>query len=167
MAPERIQVPSIRRRLAAMPYEALLIAALLLIAAFPLAGLRGATLQGIPHLLAQFYFLCVAATYFTWFWRRGGQTLAMKTWRFRVVSAAGQPLTLNRSIARFGCAMLFFGPAAVGLLFLLFPNRIRPALAMWMFLPLIANILWARFDSDKQFLHDRMAGTRLVSVAET
>ena len=62
--------------------------------------------------------------------------------------------------------MLFFGPAAVGLLLLLFPNRIRPALAMWMFLPLIANILWARFDSDQQFLHDRMAGTRLVAVAD-
>ena len=147
-----------------MPYEALLILALLLIAAFPLAGLKGATLQGVPHLLSQIYFLCVAATYFTWFWRRGGQTLAMKTWQFRVTGTCGQPLTLARAVARFGCAFLFFGPAVVGLLLLLFPNRISPVMAMWAFLPMVATILWARFDPDHQFLHDRMAGTRLVSI---
>ena len=149
-----------------MPYEALLVLALLLIAAFPLAGLKGVTLQGIPPLLAQVYFLCVVATYFTWFWRRGGQTLAMKTWRFRVTSVCGNPLTIARAIARFGCASLFFGPACMGLLLLLFPNRVSPVIALWAFLPMMATILWARFDPDHQFLHDRMAGTRLVSVAD-
>lgn len=147
-----------------MPYESLLILALLLIAAFPLAGLKGATLQGVPHLLAQVYFLCVAATYFTWFWRRGGQTLAMKTWQFRVTGVRGQPLTFTRAISRFGCALLFFGPAVAGLLLLFFPNRISPLIAMWAFLPMMATILWARFDPDHQFLHDRMAGTRLITA---
>ena len=160
------QTPGIWRRLAAVPYETLLILAVLLIGAFPLAVLKGATLQGIPHLLTQAYFLCIAATYFTWFWRRGGQTLAMKTWRFRVTSARGQPLTIVRALARFGCACLFFGPAVAGLLLLFFPNRISPVIAMWAFLPMMATILWARFDPDHQFLHDRMAGTRLVSAAE-
>jgi uncharacterized RDD family membrane protein YckC len=158
------RVPSIRRRLAALPYEGLLILALLLIAAFPLAGLKGATLQGIPHLLAQAYFLCIAVLYFTWFWRHGGQTLAMKTWRFRVTGTSGQPLTFGRAVARFACAFLFFGPATGGLLLLFFPNRVSPIIAMWAFLPLVATILWARFDPDHQFLHDRIAGTRLVSV---
>ena len=166
-APERIQAPSIRRRVAALIYEALLILALLLIAGFPLAGLKGAALQGVPRLLAQVYFLCVAATYFTWFWRRGGQTLAMKTWRVRVTSASGQPLTFSRAVARFGCALLFFGPAIAGLLLLFFPNRISPVIALWAFLPMLATILWARFDADHQFLHDRMSGTRLVSVASS
>ena len=27
-----------------------------------------------------------------------------------------------------------------------------------------ASILWALFDRDRQFLHDRLAGTRLVSA---
>jgi uncharacterized RDD family membrane protein YckC len=149
---------------AAIPYESLLVLALLLIAAFPLAGLRGVTLHGLPHLLAQLYLLSVTATYFTWFWRRGGQTLAMKTWRFRVVGVSGQPLTLARATARFGAASLFFGPAVVGLVLLLFPNHISPMMAMWAFLPAMSTILWARFDPDHQFLHDRMAGTRLVSA---
>lgn len=163
--PERYQVPSIRRRLAALPYEALLILAVLFIAAFPVALLKGSTLQGFPHWLSQIYFLIVTAIYFTWFWQHGGQTLAMKTWQFRVIGISGKPLTLTRALARFGCASLFFGPAVVGLMLLFFPNRVSPIAAMWAFLPLIATILWARFDSGQQFLHDRMAGTRLVSAA--
>jgi uncharacterized RDD family membrane protein YckC len=163
--PEPYQVPSIRRRVAALPYEALLILAVLFLAAFPLVGFNGATLEGVAHLLSQAYFLCVAAAYFTWFWRHGGQTVAMKTWRFRVISVTGQRLTLTRALARFGCALLFHGPAVAGLLLLFFPKRISPVVAMWTFLPLFATLLWARFDTDRQFLHDRMAGTRLVLVA--
>ncbi len=161
--PETIQVPSIRRRLAALPYEGLLVLALLLIAAFPLAGLKGLTLQGTAHFFTQVYFFCIAAAYFTWFWRRGGQTLAMKTWKFRVISANGLPLTALRAFGRYMAALMFFGPACVGLVLLFFPNRISPLITMWAFLPMIATILWARFDVDHQFLHDRLAGTRLIT----
>jgi uncharacterized RDD family membrane protein YckC len=161
--PDVETVPSIRRRLAALPYEFLLILALLLIAAFPLAGLKGATLTGVPHFLAQAYFALVAGSYFTWFWRRGGQTLAMKTWRFRVATNDGNPLSLARALARLGTASVFYGPAVAGLVLFFFPNRISPAISMWGFLPMVATILWARFDADRQFLHDRIAGTRLIS----
>lgn len=156
--------PGILRRLAALPYEALLVLALALIAAFPLAGFRNLATAGLPHLLMQAYFFCVTALYFTWFWRRGGQTLAMKTWRFRVTSRAGAPLGLGRAFLRYLLALMFYGPACVGLLLMFFPDRVPPALSAWLFLPLIATILWARFDADRQFLHDRMAGTRLVAV---
>ncbi|MBL0123153.1 MAG: RDD family protein [Betaproteobacteria bacterium] len=162
--PEPTEVPGIWRRLAALPYESLLILAVLFVAAFPLAGFKGWTLQGVPHFLSQVYLLSVTAFYFTWFWQRGGQTLAMKTWRFRVTGRSGQPLTLTRALARFGCALLFYGPSVAGLLLLFFPKRISPVIAMWTCLPMFATILWARFDPDRQFLHDRMAGTRLVSV---
>jgi uncharacterized RDD family membrane protein YckC len=161
--PDDEPVPSIRRRLAALPYEFLLILALLLISAFPLAGLKGATLTGVPHFLAQAYFAFVAGLYFTWFWRRGGQTLAMKTWRFRVTARDGGPLSLARALARLGAASVFYGPAVAGLVLLFFPNRISPVISMWAFFPLVATILWARFDADRQFLHDRLAGTRLIS----
>ena len=163
--PVTLQVPSIRRRLAALPYEGLLILALLLISAFPLAGLKGLTLQGAPHFFSQVYFFAVAAAYFTWFWCRGGQTLAMKTWKFRVLDATGRPLTGFRAFSRYLAAMLFYGPACVGLVLLFFPNRVSPLITMWLFLPMIASIFWARFDPDSQFLHDRMAGTRLVAAA--
>lgn len=146
-----------------MPYETLLVVALLLIAAFPLAGAGNLTRRGTPHFLVQTYFLCVVATYFSWFWHHGGQTLAMKTWRIRVTDANGKSITIGRALARFACAALFFVPAAVGVVLLLFPNRISPLIAMWLLLPPVATILWVPFDPDRQFLHDRMAGTRLVA----
>lgn len=152
--------------MAALPYEGLLLLALVLIAAFPIAGFKGITLYGAPHLLTQIYFFIVIGAYFTWFWRSGGQTLAMKTWRFRVVSATGRPLTGLRAFGRYLAALLFFGTACIGLVLLFFPARISPLISMWAFLPMVATILWAKFDPDHQYLHDRMAGTRLILVAD-
>jgi uncharacterized RDD family membrane protein YckC len=157
-------VPSITRRLAAIPYEGLLLLALVLIASFPIAGLKGATLAGMPHLLFQLYLFAVTATYFVWQWQKSGQTLPMKTWRFRVVSAADQPITLRRGLIRFICCLIFFGPACVGILLFFFPARLSPVITMWFFLPMIATLLYARFDANRQFLHDRLAGTKLVDA---
>ena len=88
----------------------------------------------------------------------------MKTWRFRVVDATGRALSFKRALSRFICAMIFYGPACVGVALLFFPDRVSRVIAMWAFLPLAATILWARHDADRQFLHDRLAGTRLIDV---
>lgn len=157
------EVPGIMRRIAALPYEGLLLLALLLIASFPIAGMKGVALSGAPHIAFQIYLLVVTASYFVWFWRRGGQTLPMKTWRFRIVDANGRPLDLKRALLRFICAMIFYSPACVGIVLFFFPKRISPIITMWAFLPMFATLLWARFDPDGQFLHDRWARTRLVS----
>lgn len=160
-----LMVPSIKRRIACLPYEGLLLLALLVIVTFPAAGLKGATLSGMPHALFQTYLFCVTAAYFIWFWRHGGQTLAMKTWRLRVVAANGSELTLTQALTRFIFSLLFYGPACVGVVLLFFPDRVSPVITMWTFVPMAATILWARHDVDRQFLHDRMAGTKLVTVA--
>ena len=156
--------PSIKRRLASLAYESMLLTALLFIAAFPVAGLKGAALAGVPHFIFQAYLLCVTAAYFTWFWRHGGQTLAMKTWAFRVVNIDGSNLNFARALLRFFVALLFYGLACVGLVLLFFPERVSRVITMWAFLPMAATVLWARFDVDRQFLHDRIAGTRLVDA---
>lgn len=159
-----LATPSVKRRIATLPYEALLLLALIVIAAFPVAGLKGATLSGAPRLMFQVYLFCVTATYFTWFWRHGGQTLAMKTWRFRVVNVNGGELNFAQALIRFIYALLFYGPACVGVVLLFFPDRVSRVITMWAFLPMAATILWARHDAGRQFLHDRLAGTRLVNV---
>lgn len=158
------EVPSILRRVAALPYEGLILLALGLIATFPVAGLKGLTLSGLPHLVLQVYLFAVLTTYFTWLWCHGGQTLAMKTWRFRVVARNGEALRFRKAFARLALAMVFYGPACAGIVLLFFPKRMSFFVTMWCFLPMIATIWWARFDSDRQFLHDRLARTRLVSV---
>ncbi|HEX9390024.1 MAG TPA: RDD family protein [Usitatibacteraceae bacterium] len=162
--PPHLQAPPLWRRLAALPYEGLLLLAIGIVAAFPTAGLKGLTLTGIPNLAFKLCLLAISAVYFIWFWRHGGQTLPMKTWRFKVVDLRGQPLRTARAILRFLCALLLFGPAAIGLVLLFFPHRVSPTITMWAFLPMIADIWWSRFDAQRQYLHDRLAGTRLVDV---
>lgn len=157
-------VPSILRRVATIPYEGLLLLALLLIASFPIAGLKGYTLNGIPHLIYQLYLLLITAGYFGWLWTHGGQTLPMKTWRFKVVNRNGAPLIIVEALKRFAITVVFFAPAAAGLVLLFFPARVNLAITMWMFLPMIATIWWAKFDHERQFLHDRLSGTMLVNA---
>jgi uncharacterized RDD family membrane protein YckC len=43
----------------------------------------------------------VLAIYFIWFWRHGGQTLAMKTWRIRLVASDGRVPSFPRAVGRF------------------------------------------------------------------
>ncbi len=159
--PQDFPVPSVGRRLAAIPYEGLLLLALVLIAGFPIAGLRGAALDGTAHLVFQLYLGLVIAGYFVWHWQQRGQTLAMKTWRFRVVDRQGRIPTWQRALLRFFCAAIFFAPACAGLLLLFFPGRMSPVITMWFFFPLAATLLYGLFDREQQFLHDRLAGTQL------
>ena len=116
-----------------MLYEALLLAAVGFFATwlfFFASGGRDATAGWTRHLL-QVFIVAVFAAYFLWCWLRGGQTLAMKAWRVRLVE-----VTPRKAVLRFAYALLFFP----------------------------ASILWALFDRDGQFLHDRLAGTRLVKT---
>ena len=129
----------IGRRLASGVYELLLVLALLFIATLPLLYLLGDASHGWRRHLLQAWVVVVLCAYFGWFWTHGGQTLPMKTWRFRVVRADGAPLGIARALHRFALALLGF--CALGL-----------------------GFLWAFVDRERQFLHDRLAGTRLVEA---
>jgi len=124
------------RRVPAMLYEALLLLALWFIADYLFIALTHNLSSPYKKLLLQGYLLGITAVYFCWFWLRG-QTLAMKTWRIRVVNREGAPLTLKQALLRFVLAMVLI-----------------PAFGI--------SLVWALFDRDRQFLHDRLAGTRLV-----
>jgi uncharacterized RDD family membrane protein YckC len=131
------RAPALARRLASALYDALLVVALMFIATFPFLAFLGDATQGWRrHLLQAFIFFVVGA-YFIGFWTRGGQTLPMKTWHIRLVRHDGAPVTTARAIHRYVIALL--GLAALGL-----------------------GFLWALVDRDRQFLHDRLAGTALV-----
>jgi len=103
-----------------------------------LLGLAGN--MTLPGWLLQLHLLAVLLIYFVWFWLHGGQTLAMKTWRIRLESAiTGKTVVLPQALLRFalcGPSVLFFG----------------------------AGLVWAIFDRERQFLHDRLAGTRLITL---
>ena len=118
-----------------MLYEAFLIFAVAFFATwvfFFASGGRDAT-RGWLRMELQLFILVVLAAYFLWCWLRGGQTLAMRTWRIRLVD-----VTPGRAILRFVLALFL--------------------------LPL--SIVWVLVDRDRQFLHDRLAGTRLVIAGD-
>lgn len=131
-------VPSLRRRLASMAYESLLLVGVLSVA-FMLPNL----VLGIgfdillPGWVLLGHIAAVLGAYFVWYWRHGGQTLAMQTWNIRLTTSSGAPPSLARLALRYVLA---------------WPSIVY----------LGAGLLWALFDRDGQFLHDRLAGTRLV-----
>ena len=132
--------PTIRRRLAVMLYESLLLLGVLSVAFIVphlLLGMAaGITLPG-PVLLA--HLLAVCALYFVWYWTHGGQTLAMQTWKLRITQLDASDVSVAKALWRFVLAV--------------------PSVLCGI------GVLWAVFDPERQFLHDRLAGTRVVLVA--
>jgi uncharacterized RDD family membrane protein YckC len=155
--------PSLPRRLASLLYEMLIVAAILVAASF--ASIHAATthLEGLSRTLFQAYLLSIVGTYFVWCWCRGGQTLPMKVWQLRLVDSNRASVSARRAIARYLLAASAFGPAAVGALVL--GTQPHAMLGWFALAPGALTLLWSLIDSEGQFLHDRLAGTRIVSVA--
>lgn len=129
------ELPSVRRRLASMLYEFLILLALLaslfLAPHLALGLIAGITLPGTALALHIFVLL---GCYFFWHWRHGGQTLAMQTWRIQLRSTRGFAPTWRQLLLRYLLAW--------------------PSLLVYG-----VGLVWALFDRDRQFLHDRLAGT--------
>ena len=128
------------RRLASMLYESLLLFAVAFFGTWLFQFAAGTLrIEGWRVHVLQLFLLTVFAAYFLWCWLRSGQTLAMKTWRIRVVAKEGHArLQPRAALLRFLYAVLLV-PTAIG-------------------------IFWAMVDRDRQFLHDRLAGSLLVPV---
>ncbi len=132
-------LPKIGRRLLSMLYEGLVVFSILLIGfLLPQVVLFGFGMNVTAKLL-WLHVLVLLMLYFLWCWLNGGQTLPMKTWKLRISSQDGSKLRPAQALLRYLAAwpsILFFG----------------------------AGLFWAVFDKDKQFFHDRIAGTWIVST---
>ncbi len=151
--------PSIRRRLAAVLYESILLFGIAFGAglAFSLIAQQRSGLL-YRSLLAS-WIAVVMGVYFVWCWLHGGQTLPMKTWHLRLVTASGQPLSASRALLRYLLSWLWFLP----------PFALHPLLGLSVRYTLAFTALWcvlwaaaARLDPGRQFPHDRLAGTRIM-----
>jgi uncharacterized RDD family membrane protein YckC len=121
-------------RLLAFVYDAVPVAALLMVASGVLLAINGGrTVERAPLLaLAQFLVLWgLSGAYFVASWRRGGQTLGMRPWRLKLVAADGRLATTRALWLRYlvGCVTPLFG---------------------W---------LWCPFDAQRRALCDLAAGT--------
>lgn len=154
-------VPTLRRRVLSMVYESLLLFGVLFIAGYLFSTLTQQRSGLMYRHAMQLWIFLVLGAYFVWFWTHGGQTLAMKTWKIRVVDTRGAPLTPARAVLRYVLVWLWILPAmALDWAFGLSGWESVGVLVGWM-------VLWAAAmyaGTGHQFLHDRLAGTRLVSV---
>jgi uncharacterized RDD family membrane protein YckC len=134
------RAPGLARRLASGVYELLIGIAIAMVATVPFVVLFGDASSGWRRHALQVWLFVVLGLYYTWFWTRRGQTLPMRTWRIRLVRAGdGGPVNPGRAAHRFAIAVLGFLAAGMG-------------------------FAWALVDRDRQFLHDRLAGTALVDA---
>jgi uncharacterized RDD family membrane protein YckC len=160
-----VPTPSLARRMACFVYEATLLFGLALI-----PGALGALFvaqTGQRHPLQsesalRLFALVLYGVYFVWLWSSRGQTLAMQTWRIRVVTAAGEPLTQARALGRYlACCCVWFGPATLlAATFALPPWPSLGAAAAG----IVVYALSALVAPERQFWHDRLCRTRLIDV---
>jgi len=130
----------IKRRLLSLIYESLLLAAVLLAGALPMVMLSSGWEHTTARAALQVWLLALCAAFYVRQWTGAGQTLPMKTWQMRLVAEDGSLVSHRRALLRYAGALL--STATLGL-----------------------GFAWALVDRDRQFLHDRLAGTRLVMTA--
>jgi len=142
-----------------MLYESMLLFGIAFGAAlvFSIAGdVRSGMDPRRPLLLA--FVVVVIGIYFAWCWSKG-QTLAMRTWKIRVVDREGKPPGQLRAVFRYACSWLWVLPP----LAFVAPLKLSAGMITVAMLGWIA--FWAllsQLHPQKQFWHDALAGTRLV-----
>ena len=164
------------RRLGATVYEALVLAALLIGAGFILLPLvtpgpdaqLGAVLPPGADSPAHYRMsptarawsgaalFAVGGAYCVALWSGGRRTLPMKTWRLWLRDSDGRSVAASAAFARY--LACWIGPVlALGAYVALHPL----GYGRWALALLAVNYAWALADRDRQFLQDRIAGTRL------
>jgi uncharacterized RDD family membrane protein YckC len=160
-SPDRLPTAALSRRMACLLYDGVLLVGVLMAAGLAYALVTGQRNAMAGRLGLQAFLFVVLGVYFTWFWSRGGQTVAMKAWRIRVLCADGTPLSLTRALARYAAAWLWFVPALFVLWLAGAPSTggILTALAVGV----LGYAALTRLNPDRQFWHDVACGTRLVN----
>ena len=162
-----LKTPSLGRRMASFMYEGLLLFGIGLI-----PGAIGALLVAITgnqHPLQndatlRVITMLIYAVYFTWFWSVRGQTLPMQTWHIRVVTVKGDRLSTGQALARFAASCAWFAPAAL--------LAAANGWTRWhglaaISIGVVAYALLALAHPQRQFWHDAVCGTRLITVLPT
>jgi len=128
---------SLLRRLAAIFYDSILLAAVLFFASLVATPLLGETPSVMALLFFRLYLVLVSFAFFAWFWSHGGQTLGMRAWRIHLRNRMPGPVSLWQLMLRFIVAT-----------------------SSWLFFGL--GFLWSLVDKEKLTWHDRFSMTELV-----
>lgn len=142
---EPSQTAGLFRRLAAMLYDGLLVAGIMLFGTLLVILVRsaivGAEAQALPSTgiagwFFQGYLVAILFGFFALFWLRSGRTLGMQVWHLYIEDEQGGPITIQQAFKRLLGAVLSASVLGLG-------------------------YLWILFDADRCAWHDRLSGTRI------
>ena len=131
--------PAWLRLAACMLYDGLVVLALSFALALGFILLFGDASHGLKRYALQLFLWLGVGLYFVWCWRKSGQTLAMQTWQLTLSDGQTKLLNWPQALIRYALASLSL--AAFGL-----------------------GFVWALFDRDGLFLHDRLLNSRITFV---
>ena len=127
------------RRLAALGYDAIVLAGILFLVTAILLAFRGGEAFSPHHPLYTVYLLLVSFLFHGWCWTHGGQTLGMRAWKIQVRRINGGSLCWRVAAIRFGFALISLALFGLGFFRIL-------------------------FDAEKRGWHDALSGTRVVRL---
>ncbi len=161
--PLNLTAPGLRRRMACWLYEGMILFGVIFVAGYLFSALSQAR-HGLQHRTElQAFVFVVMGIYFVYCWSKG-QTLPMKTWHIRVVDRSGKTVSQARALLRYCLCWLWFAPVLAAVApFGLSGGEITVLVTGWV-------VVWAllsRFHPQRQFLHDVLAGTRLIDAKPT
>ena len=159
--------PQFWRRVSCILYEQLVLLGVIAFT-FLVPNLGLGILFGIslPSWLTFLYLFTVLGVYFVWYWTKSGQTLAMQTWRVRIIDQNGHHLSKRQAFWRYVYGSLWLIPCVL--------LRWAFHLEKWQIIEMlftVALFIWplsTYLDRQshlyRQSLPDRLAGTRLVEL---
>ncbi|WP_201534570.1 RDD family protein [Psychrobacter ciconiae] len=176
--PQDIDEPSIAKplaRLVAIVYDGMLILALLFLVGTVLtvigtlltmqSGTSANEAQSLPswyqNLVMTPAFVLTLIGFYGLFWRRGGQTLGMQTWRLKTVNQDGKLLTWGQSVKRILAACLV--PAVLAMVGYLIGGS-RQILLTSAFLGLIFNYLFCLFNQRGLAVQDLLSNSMTLKM---
>jgi uncharacterized RDD family membrane protein YckC len=170
MTPAELSVlpsPQFWRRVSCCLYEQLVLLGVIALT-FLVPNLALGVLFGLslPNWLSFLYLYAVLGLYFVWYWTKSGQTLAMQTWRIRMIDQQGHTLKRRQALSRYLYGSLWIIPCV--LLQWAFHleqwHIIEMLFAVALFFWPLTIYLDRKDPMQRQALSDRLASTRLVEL---
>ncbi|MDM5181052.1 RDD family protein [Massilia sp. CCM 8695] len=157
-----VATPTLKRRLICLVYELFLLTAVVMFGLLIfLLVTQKMSHSVIEHGRTVVLFL-VPGAYFIYSWTGSGHTLAMKTWRIKLVKVGHASVPLKAAVLRYLLAWGWVLPALV--ICWRFHLTSKTEVASALAINVVAWAMTAFIYEDRQFLHDRLAGTRLISL---
>ena len=159
--------PKFWRRVSCCLYEQLVLLGVIAFT-FLLPNLGLGILFGVslPSWLTFLYLYTILGIYFVWYWTKSGQTLAMQTWRVRMIANNGFNLSRRQALWRYIYGSLWILPCVL-LQWLCHLEKwqiIEMLFTVALFIWPLSIFLDRRGPDLRQSLPDRFSGSRLVEL---